>query len=107
MEKNLTFKDKYKLCKTWQEKANVIYLYHTLMHIKYPAWVITDTASHFEVSIGLVSENIKLANEMDAGNKRVIAAITREEALKHLPKRRYAEERNGFKLFIDDEDDED
>jgi hypothetical protein len=88
----LTFKEKYKLCKTWQDKAVIISLYHTIMVFKYPTWTITDTSEHFGVSIGLVSENIKLAKEIDKGNKKLAECKSREDALKHLIKRHYVRE---------------
>lgn len=90
---NQTFQEKYAECKTWQEKSTLISLYHTLMLVKYSDWIIHDTALHFRVSVGLVSENIRLAKEIDNNNKKIIDAKTREEALKLLDKRRYISDR--------------
>lgn len=103
-EDRVTFKDKYNQCKTWQEKAICIALYHTIMLTNYPTWTITDTASHFKVSIGLISENIRLAREIDKGNKLVINAKYREDALKLIERRRYVRERNSITIFKLDEE---
>ncbi len=107
MADNVTFKEQYSKCKTWQEKAILIALYHSIMVAKYPTWNVQDTASHFHKSIGLVSENIKLARAIDEGNKKVIGAATREDGLKMLEKRRYMSERKEITLDIDVDEIED
>ena len=103
----ITFKEKYQSDPTWQQKALTIYLYHTIMCHKYPTWVLQDTASHFEISIGLVSENIRLANEMSGNNRRIAQCNTREDALKLIERRRYSKDRKEFTLIKLDELDED
>lgn len=88
----LTFKDKYSDKNlTWQDKCVLISLYHTIMHTKYPTWTLGDTAQHFEVSIGLVSENIRLAKHIDnpLDNKKLMKLETREAGLKYIERRRY------------------
>lgn len=89
-EMSITFKDKYNELSTWQEKAVLISLYHTAMCVKYKDWTLADTSQHFEVSIGLVSENIRLAREIDNGmNNKLMKCASREKALKLLDRRRY------------------
>lgn len=105
-DESVTFKEKYILSDTWQEKALTIYLYHTIMCIKYTNWTIKDTASHFEVSSGLVSENIRLAKEISSGNTKVIRCKTREDGLKLIERRRYASDRNEFTIQKFDDDKE-
>jgi hypothetical protein len=101
---NITFKEKYNSKGiTWQEKAVLISLYHTAMCMKYPTWNLQDTSLHFGVSIGLVSENIRLAKEIDNNNKKVIACLHREDALKLIDRRRYTSDRKEFTLFKDNE----
>jgi len=87
----VTFKQKYKEITTWQEKAVLISLYHTAMCMKYKAWTLQDTAAHFEVSIGLVSENIRIAKHIDSteDGPKLMKCETREKALKYLEKRKY------------------
>jgi hypothetical protein len=105
--KTVTFKEKYNSGITWQEKAVLISLYHTAMCVKYPTWVIKDTASHFEISIGLVSENIRLAKAIDGPDgPKILKCKTREEGLKFIDRRRYVRFRSEFTLikFDNDED---
>lgn len=86
---NLTFKEKYgEVGLRWQEKATLISLYHTAMCMKFKEWTMTDTAQHFEVSIGLVSENIRLAKSFDSSPK-LAKCETREAALKMLVRGHY------------------
>lgn len=87
---NITFKDKYSELKTWPEKATLISLYHTAMCMKFKEWTLADTAEHFSVSIGLVSENIRLAKLIDSElGTKLIKCETREKALKLLERGRY------------------
>lgn len=103
--KNVTFKDKYNsMGMTWQEKAVLISLYHTVMCHKYSNWTITDTSQHFGVSIGLVSENIRLAREIDNGNVKLKECKTREEGLKLIDRRRYLRDRNSTMYKEEDDD---
>jgi len=103
-DENITFKQKYNSRgMTWQEKAVLISLYHTTMCLKYPTWHMGDTAEHFEVSRGLVSENIRLAKEIDNGNKKVTLCPHREDALKLIDRRYYTRDRKEFTIFKDDE----
>lgn len=92
LDKSITFKEKYnEIGLTWQEKCVLISLYHTAMCIKFKTWTLTDTALHFEVSIGLVSENIKLAKWIDSveiGSK-LMQCETREKALKLVDQRKF------------------
>jgi hypothetical protein len=104
MDESLTFFDKYKQCTTWSEKAICMALYHNLMLSQYPKWNLRDTATHFGISHGLCCENIKLAQEIDKGNKAVINAKTREEGLKHVEKRRYSTNRKDYVQFKMDDD---
>lgn len=81
---SVTFKEKYAEVRRWQEKAVLISLYHTAMGLRYPSWTLSDTAQHFGVSIGLVSENIKLAKAIDVPNSKLMQIETREKALRYL-----------------------
>lgn len=78
---------------TWQEKAVLISLYHTAMNLKYPSWNLSDTAQHFGVSIGLVSENIRLAKAIDSPKlgTKLMKTETRERALKILNRNKWNE----------------
>lgn len=79
----MTFLERYNQETTWQGKATVMGLYHLAMKQRHKSWTITLTAEYFGVSIGLVSENIQLADAMHKweiiGKQR-----TRNEALRCL-----------------------
>lgn len=87
---NIAFKD----CKTWQDKAMLISLFHTSKCIQHPnSWNMAKTAKHFNISIGMVSENIRLAKEFDGPNgDNIVACKTREDALKMIERRKYKRE---------------
>jgi hypothetical protein len=77
--------------------------------MKYKDWTITDTSQHFGVSIGLVSENIRIAKDIDNGrnSEKIMAAKTREDGLKLMERRRYYRSKNDNILIkINDEDEE-
>ncbi len=84
---NQTFKEKYNSSLTWQEKCILINLYHQIMCIKYHNWTIADTANHFKLSSGLVSENIRLSKEINEGNQQIAECKSREDALKLIERR--------------------
>ncbi len=89
--KNQTFKDKYVTLTSWQEKAVLIALYHQAMCLKFTNWTLMDTSQHFSISIGLVSENIRLARFIDSKEfgSKLMKCETRERALKLIERRKY------------------
>lgn len=48
----------------WYNKVILLEVYHTSMSSKNPGWTIQRTADFFNVSIGLVSENLSLAEQV-------------------------------------------
>lgn len=55
----------YNKSTTWQRKVVLIAMYHNYQCIKDKKWKLSQTASYFGVSIGLVSENLKLFKKWD------------------------------------------
>lgn len=72
----MTYKEAYKSTKQWQRKASLISTFHYKMQLK-GRWKIRDTAHYFDVSIGKVSEDIKIVLNME----RVKECDTRQKAL--------------------------
>lgn len=74
----MTYKEKYESMKLddWRGRASIMNLFHVIMNTK-SKWRIRSTASYFKVSIGLVSENLRLIANFD----RVKNCRTRSEAL--------------------------
>ncbi len=83
----MTFIERYNQETTWHGKVLVMEIYHLAMTHREKVWTITKTAESFGCSIGLVSENLKLA--LAIHNHPSISNITsRQEALKWLNNRR-------------------
>ena len=79
----MTFKERYEQSKTWYEKVLVMNIYHTAMVARVSSWTITMTAQEFECSIGLVSENLRLADAIHS-NDSILKCESRQDALKRL-----------------------
>jgi len=71
----------YKEETTWHGKVIVMEIYHLAMLTKDKAWTIADTASGLEVSIGLVSENLRLAQAIH-DDAKFLKCESRQAALK-------------------------
>lgn len=79
----MTFSDRYNQCKNWYEKVLVMGLYHTAQCKRNnDNWTVKDTAEYFDVSTGLVSENLKLHKNIDENIK--LTKFTREQALRMI-----------------------
>lgn len=79
----MTFREKYIRVNAWHDKAMVMEIFHLAMSTRIKQWTITKTAEYFGVSIGLVSENLKLAGALHL-NTELISCESRAEALKKL-----------------------
>lgn len=74
------FKSDYDGEKRWYVKVLLMRVYHLQQKKDYSRWRIQDTARYFDVSIGLVSENLKLARYYS----RIKSCPNREEALRKI-----------------------
>lgn len=81
----MTFREKFHRTSEWHEKVIVIELYHLRMSVQNKRWSLSKTAQYFNVSIGLVSENLKLAKAIH-DDVNFIKQPNRQEALKELRK---------------------
>lgn len=95
----MDYQKEYSEAKEWYRKASIMSLYHTYQCLQDKSWTLRDTAIYFGVSIGLVSENIKLAKSLET-NSQLMKAPNRQEALKLI------ERRNGIRVYFEDTDDE-
>jgi hypothetical protein len=82
-KEKMTFLERYKEERTWHGKAMIMEIYHLAMSQRSGNWTVTKTAEHFEVSIGLVSENLRLAHALHTFDS-LIKQETRQDALKWL-----------------------
>lgn len=79
----MTFIERYQSEDTWYGKVLIMGIYHTVMSQKDKGWTLHHTANDFRVSVGLVSENIRLALALDT-NKKLINCKTRQDALRKI-----------------------
>jgi hypothetical protein len=79
----MTFLERYQSETTWQGKIFVMEIFHLAKCQRDKDWTITKTASHFECSIGLVSENLRLAKYLHEIPPTLVIQ-TRQEALKRM-----------------------
>lgn len=82
----MTFLERYNQESTWHGKAIVMEIYHLAMTQRQKGWTITRTAEHFDVSVGLVSENLRLAHAIHK-YEQITKQGTRQDALKWLKHR--------------------
>jgi len=61
----MTYKEQYQKHDTWQDRVRIMNLFHCLQVAKQKKWGMKETSVYFEVSIGLVSENLLLARNLD------------------------------------------
>lgn len=61
----------------------VMEIYHLAMIHREKGWTISKTASHFNCSIGLVSENLRLAHALH-DDEELNKCESRQDALKKL-----------------------
>lgn len=73
----MTYKEAYRLERRWQRKASLISLFHHKMCLKNSKWKMRNTAKYFDISLGKVSEDIKIILNID----RVIHCRSRHDAL--------------------------
>lgn len=79
----MTFPERYNQATIWFEKVLVMEIYHLAMTHREKGWTITKTADAFSVSIGLVSENLRLAQAIHT-NDKVAKCESRQDALRRL-----------------------
>lgn len=79
----MTFLEKYQSEKTWYNKVTVMELYHMTMCYRWKEWTLSKTAEYFEVSIGLVSENLRLAHTIHIDDA-ILKCESRQDALRKL-----------------------
>lgn len=79
----MTFQERYSSESTWHGKATVMGLFHLTMTQRDKTWTIGKTAKEFGVSLGLVSENLRLASFIHT-HPKLIECPTRQEALKKM-----------------------
>lgn len=77
----MTFQEKYDSSDRWFEKIIIMEIFHDLMCLKFNGeWTVSRTATELNVSVGLASENLKLARLFHVKPK-LMNCETRADAL--------------------------
>ncbi len=79
----VSFTERYESEKTWYGKATVMEIFHMAAALSDRNWTVSKTANFFGVSIGLVSENLRLADALHH-NEKLLECKTRQEALRKI-----------------------
>jgi hypothetical protein len=79
----MTFRERYNSESTWHGKVAVMEIFHLAMCLREKGWTITKTAEHFGCSIGLVSENLRLAYAIHE-HPKILGCESRQLALKKI-----------------------
>ena len=79
----MTFKERYYNELTWHGKVTVMEIFHLAMSHNEKNWTLSKTAQSFGCSIGLVSENLKLAHAIHLDDK-ILTYESRQVALKKI-----------------------
>ncbi len=80
---SVSFLERYYSDMTWQGRVMVMEIFHMAASLSDPSWTVGKTANFFGVSIGLASENLKLADAIHS-NEKLMSVETRKEALRKL-----------------------
>jgi hypothetical protein len=78
----MTYQDALRNTKEWHKRALIISLYHMKMLLRNKRWTMRHTAKRLQISLGLVSESIKLAKAMNDDPE--IEKMKRNDALKRI-----------------------
>jgi hypothetical protein len=84
----MTFKEKYDSETIWHRKVLIVELFHLAQKNTHrrstdKKWTQRDTARVLGVSVGLISENLKLAKAIHK-NDSILSCETRQEALEKI-----------------------
>lgn len=92
----MDFVREYNETKSWVRKCIMMNMFHS-SHKAMGHWSVHQTARCFDVSVGLVSENLRLAKEFD--NKPELMRLeSRQKALDAIDRRK------ALRYYIEDED---
>jgi hypothetical protein len=84
----MKFYERYKLEQTWQGKVIIMEIYHLAMSQIRKGWTIQKTANNFHCSIGLVSENLRIADALHT-EPDLLNCESRQNVLSKIDRRKY------------------
>lgn len=82
----MKFHEKYHQSEVWYERVLIMEIFHLAMIHSDKNWTVSKTAEAFGVSLGLTSENLRLAHALhsDSIREKLMKCETRQDALKRL-----------------------
>jgi len=80
----ISFKEQFDGEKLWYKRVVIIELYYLAMRNKDKSWGVRETAKYFKISLGHVSENLKLAKALHKDPSLAERHKTRYKALAEL-----------------------
>jgi hypothetical protein len=81
---SISFKEQFDKERLWDKRSVIIEIYHLSMTSKNKGWGVVETANYFKVSIGHVSENLKLARALHRDPTLADRHKTRYKALAEI-----------------------
>ena len=79
----MDFLEEYKTETLWHQKIWLMDTFHSLMGVKHGKWTLHQTAESFNVSMGVVSENLNLAKAIET-DPELTKCESRQKALDKL-----------------------
>jgi len=80
----MTFQEKYDSCKTWHEKVIVMRLFFLTMKHRDRKYTVLQMSKDTGYSLGLISENLKLAEAIDKYPRILEKCDSRQKALTYI-----------------------
>jgi len=84
----MTFRKKFHKSSKWHERAAIVEIFHLRQSHIEKKWTMQRTAKYFNVSLGFISESLKLARACYE-DPTFINCANRQIALNHLKRRGY------------------
>jgi hypothetical protein len=79
----MTFRERYRKEDTWHGRVVIMEIYHLTMLHQDGNWTVSKSADYFGCSLGLMSENLKIAHALHS-DSILIQCPSRQDALKRL-----------------------
>ncbi len=77
------FRLRYEKAENWYQKIILMEVFHLIQTSRNSRWTLNDTSETFKVSMGLVSENLKIARGFHT-NPELLTCKNRQDALNKI-----------------------
>lgn len=76
----MTIRERYHKEEDWRKKIHLTELLHLVQKLRHRTWRVRDTARALGISVGLASENLRIAEAFHQG----LNAVSRRDALRKI-----------------------